>query len=128
MAKPKSISTYQSELKRMVKERTGKDCDPWLVPQLRATAMNMVMLDKIQRELEDESSLLLSVSGSMGQMKNEAHPLLAHYDKLQRTLTIQFEALGLNYRTTPSKVTENTKQGGEEHDKLTSLLSDITNT
>lgn len=60
----------------------------------------------------------------MGQMKNEVSPLLPHYDKLQRTLLMQFEALGLNYSTTPSKVKEDTKKGVDtEKDGLSNMLT-----
>lgn len=111
MPKQKTAKQYEAELRRMIKARTGADCEPWLAPQIRTTAMNMVMLDKIQEELTDMDSLITLVPGSMGQMKNEVSPLLPHYDKTQRTLLMQFEALGLNYSTTPSKVKEDTKKG-----------------
>lgn len=124
MAKEKTNKQYESELRRMIKARTGADCEPWLMPQIRATAMNMVMLDKVQNELTDMTSLITPVPGSMGQIKNEVSPLLPHYDKLQRTLLMQFEALGLNYSTTPSKVKEDTKKGVDtEKDGLSNLLS-----
>ena len=123
MAEPKTVKQYEAELRRMIKARTGADCEVWLKPQIRATAMNMVMLDKIQDELTDMDSLITPVPGSMGQLKNEVSPLLPHYDKLQRTLLMQFEALGLNYSTTPSKVKEDTKRGVDtEKDGLTKLL------
>ena len=125
MAKTKTAHAYELELRKMIKHRTGTDMEPWLLPQVRATAGNMVMLDKVQKELEDTSKLVTIMSGSTGQYKNEVSPLLPYYDKLQRTLLMQFEALGLNYRTTPSKVKEDTKKGGEEHDKLGQLLNDI---
>ena len=114
----KTSKQYVSELRRMIKARTGADCEPWLAPQIRTTAMNMVMLDKIQDELTDMDSLITLVPGSMGQMKNEVSPLLPHYDKTQRTLLMQFEALGLNYSTTPSKVKEDTKKGVDEEDPM----------
>lgn len=101
----------------MIKSRTGADMEPWLLPQVRATAANMVMLDKVQNELLD-GDLVTLVPGSMGQMKNEVSPLLPHYDKMQRTLLMQFEALGLNYSTTPSKVKEDTKKGVDEEDPM----------
>lgn len=125
MGKVKTAHAYELELRNMIKARTGADFDPWLTPQLRATAMNMVLLDKIQDELVDEKTLIFTLPGSQGQEKKDAHPLLAHYDKLQRTLIQQFEALGLNYRSTPSKIKENVKKGGEEHDKLGRLLTEI---
>ena len=51
MAKTKTAKQYEAELRRMIKARTGADMEPWLLPQVRATAANMVMLDKVQAEL-----------------------------------------------------------------------------
>ena len=113
----------------MIKSRTGADMEAWLLPQVRATASNMVMLDKVQAELEATDSLVTLVSGSMAQMKNEVSPLLPYYDKMQRTLMLQFEAIGLNYKTTPSKVKEDTKKGVDtEKDGLSNLLTQARDT
>ena len=112
MAKQKTAHAYELELRKMIESRTGAKMEMWLMPQVRATAMNQVMLAQIQEELTNGSRKLADWGdGSTGQMKFEAHPLLPHYDKLQRTLLMQFEALGLNYSTTPSKVKEDTKKG-----------------
>lgn len=111
MARIKTAHAYELELRKMIKSRTGADMELWLLPQVRATASNMVMLDKVQRELEKADNLVTPMPGSQGQMKNEVSPLLPHYDKMQRTLLMQLEALGLNYSTTPSKVKEDTKKG-----------------
>ena len=118
MAKQRTAHAYELELRKMIKSRTGADMEPWLLPQVRATAANMVMLDKVQEELLDLDNLVAPVSGSMGQYKNEVSPLLPYYDKMQRTLLMQFEALGLNYKTTPSKVKEDTKKGVDEEDPM----------
>ena len=118
MAKERTAHAYELELRKMIKSRTGAEMEPWLLPQVRATAGNMVMLDKIQAELENEKDLVTLVAGSMAQMKNEVNPLLPYYDKLQRTLLMQFEALGLNYKTTPSKVKEDMKKGVDEEDPM----------
>ena len=123
MAKKKTAQGYEKELRDMIETRTGAKCEAWLTPQIRTTAMNEVMLDKVHDELLD-TSLIQLVPGSMGQMKNEVSPLLPHYDKLQRTLLMQFEALGLNYSTTPSKVKEDTKKGVDtEKDGLSNMLN-----
>lgn len=118
MAKTKTAHAYELELRKMIKSRTGADMELWLLPQVRATASNMVMLDKVQRELEKADDLVTLMPGSQGQMKSEVSPLLPHYDKMQRTLLMQFEALGLNYSTTPSKVKEDTKKGVDETDPM----------
>ena len=125
MAKPKTAHAYELELRKMIESRTGAKMEMWLLPQVRATAMNQVMLDQIQDELCNGSRKLADWGdGSTGQMKFEAHPLLPHYDKLQRTLLMQFEALGLNYSTTPSKVKEDTKKGVDaEKDGLANMLT-----
>ena len=111
MAKQRTAHAYELELRKMIKSRTGADMELWLLPQVRATASNMVTLDKVQRELEKADDLVTLMPGSQGQMKSEVSPLLPHYDKMQRTLLMQLEALGLNYSTTPSKVKEDTKKG-----------------
>jgi hypothetical protein len=121
MPKAKTKSQYITELKKMVKARTGKPCELWLLPQIDLTANNMVMIDKISEEL-DGKDLVSMVAGSMGQVKAEVNPLVPYYDKLQRTLLMQLEALGLNYNITPAKVTENTKSGGKDQDKLMATL------
>ena len=124
MAKQRTAHAYELELRKMIKSRTGADMEAWLLPQVRATASNMVMLDKVQRELEDTDRLVTMVPGSMQQIKNEVSPLLPYYDKMQRTLMLQFEAIGLNYKTTPSKVKEDTKKGVDtEKDGLSNLLT-----
>ena len=119
MSKKRTAHAYELELRKMIKSRTGAEMESWLLPQVRATAMNMVMLDKVQETLIDEDTdLMITASGSMGQMKQDAHPLLTHYDKLQRTLIQQFQALSLNYNATPSKVKEDTKKGVDEEDPM----------
>ena len=125
MAKQKTAHAYELELRKMIESRTGAKMEPWLKPQVRATAMNMEMLDKIQEGLcNGKKDIADWFDGSTGQMKFEAHPLLPHYDKLQRTLLMQFEALGLNYSTTPSKVKEDTKRGVDsEKAGLTSIIN-----
>ena len=126
MAKQRTAHAYELELRKMIKSRTGADMEPWLLPQVRATASNMVMLDKVQRELEQADDLVTLVPGSQGQMKSEVSPLLPHYDKMQRTLLMQFEALGLNYSTTPSKVKEDTKKGVDETDPMANFYKNAT--
>lgn len=125
MAKQRTAHAYELELRNMIKHRTGADMEPWLLPQVRATAGNMVMLDKIQEELESTKDLVSLVPGSMAQMKNEVNPLLPYYDKLQRTLLMQFEALGLNYKTTPSKVKEDAKKGMNEEDPMVQFYKNM---
>ena len=130
MARPKTAHAYELELRKMIEARTGAKMELWLMPQVRATARNEVMLDQIQDELVNGPKKLADWGdGSTGQMKFEAHPLLSHYDKLQRTLLMQFEALGLNYSTTPSKVKEDTKKGVDaEKDGLSNLLTQARDT
>lgn len=121
MAKRMTIKQYEAELKKLIKERTGRDFEVWLLPQIRSTAKNEYILDKVTEEL-DNSDLTTIGIGSTGQQKTEVNPLLPYFDKLNRTLIAQFEALGLNYNTTPKKVTENTKQGGTDTDLLSETL------
>lgn len=119
-AKKKTVDEYIDELKKMVELRTGKAFDPWLLPQLRATAMGMMMLDKIQDKLAD-SEITILMTGSMGQQKTEVNPLLDKYINFQRTLISQFQALGLNYNTAKGKV--GGAAGAEDDDPVLAALT-----
>ena len=104
--KAKKIGDYVEELTKMIELRTGNAFDIWLTPQLRATAMNMVILDKLQSEL-DKADLLTFTTGSMKQPKREVNPLIEKYISIQKTLMDQFQALGLNYNTAKGKIPTN---------------------
>ena len=121
MAKRKTATTYEEEIIKMIKDRNGV-FDEWLRPQVEGAAMNRVLLAQIHEEITQATNLTIIVDGSMGQKKKEAHPLLAVYDKMQRTLLLQYEALGLNYKTTPSKVSESTKKQTQEDDPFIRVL------
>ena len=109
MAKIKSKSAYEKELKNMIESRTGKKFDPFLLPQVKAAAGMMRMIDKIDEQLDKEDLTYLEV-GSAEQMKKVVNPLLSVYDKSQRTLNQLLTSLGLTYGATPSKITESTKE------------------
>ena len=125
MAKQKTAHAYELELRKMIKSRTGADMETWLLPQVRATAANMVMLDKVQAELLDTKELVKVMPGSTSQIKNEVNPLRPYYDKMQRTLMLQFEAIGLNYKTTPSKVKESAKKNEVKDEPISEYLDGI---
>lgn len=116
------MDDYQAELRNMVESRTGVPCEPWLYPQIRAAAANMVLMDKMLDELLDLDGLVCEMEGSNKQPKKELNPLLPVWDKAQRTLMMQLECLGLNYKATPSKVKEDTRKGVSENDGLINIL------
>lgn len=118
MAKQKkNVQTYEKEIVKMIEARNGA-FDYWLTPQVEGAAMNRVILAQIHEEITEASSLTITASGSMGQEKREPHPLLAVYDKMQRTLLLQYAALGLNYNATPSKINEPTGKAAKEDEPL----------
>ena len=116
MAKKKT-SDYIDELKEMITHRNDGVLDPWLMPMLRATAMNMVILDKMQEQLEKED-ITNSMTGSMGQQKIDVHPLLDKYDRMQNTLIRQFDMLGL---TAKGKGSSSADDPGDEDPVLAAL-------
>lgn len=120
MAKKKTTSDYIDELKEMVVEaHDGKPFPGWLLPQLRSTAMNMVILDKLQDAIDKEESLTSSMTGSMGQQKIEVNPLLGQYYKAQQVLMDQFTLLGLTM-----KGKKNNGGGDEQEDPMASLYTE----
>lgn len=90
----KSAQDYEEEIKQMIIECKG-ECKLWYMLQIRSTAMNLAILDRVQREILSAKDLIKTKSGSTGQIKSEVNPLLPYYDRLQNTLLKQFKALGL---------------------------------
>ena len=110
----KKLSYYENRLRSMIKERRKIDeVEPWLEAQLEAAAMNWQMVAKLHDELE--SNILLSYeNGSQGQTKAVANPLLTMYKEMQGTHILHMEALGLNYKTLPSKMKESVSNVSED--------------
>jgi hypothetical protein len=117
MAKSKTNS-YIDELRELIEKRNERGFDPWLMPMLRSTAMNMVILDRLQEELE-KNDMTTSMTGSMGQQKIDVNPLLDKYDKMQNTLIKQFEKLGL----TASNKDSGGNADADDEDPVLAVLS-----
>ena len=115
---PTTIGGFENLLIQMIEKRTAAEFDIFLMPQVTACAPCWMMTNRVHRDLMRESSLTVHVEGSKGQWSDEPHPLLPYYLKLQAELRLQFEALGLNYRATPSKITEPTKKGLDADDPM----------
>lgn len=112
-----SYKSYYNTLVKMIEKRTGAEFDIFLTPNVETAAKCWQMLDKMHEELIAGDMTSLEV-GSMGQQKTIIHPLIPAYNQLHRTMLEHFEALGLNFRSTPSKMTENTKRGLDADDPM----------
>ena len=115
---PTTIGGYENLLIRMIEQRTSAEFDEFLFPQVTACAQTWMVMNRVYKDLMKEKTLIDMVIGSKDQQKNEVNPLLPYYLKLQAELRLQFEALGLNYRATPSKIKEDTKKGVDEDDPM----------
>lgn len=123
---PTTIGGYENLLIRMIEKRTGAEFDEFLLPQVSACAQTWMMSNRVHRDLMKAHSLVDTVLGSKDQYKDEVNPLLPYYLKLQAELRLQFQALGLNWNTTPSKIKEDTKKGVDtEKDVLMSRISEV---
>ena len=120
MAKKSTTQDYITELRTMIENKNDGAFDPWLMPMLRATAMNMVILDKLQEAIEKEDSLTQSMTGSMGQQKIEVNPLLGQYYKAQQVLMDQFAKLGLTMKDNAGKQ----KSDDDGNDPMASLYNE----
>lgn len=120
----KNVKYYERLLKKKVTARTGKEFEEFLEPQLHAAALCLQMLEKVHEELMT-GKLVTKVQGSKEQWYDEVNPLMPTYKELQRTITLHYEALGLNYKSRPKNITDNTKKGGTEQDRLLNTLEAI---
>ena len=126
---PTTIGGSENLLISMIEKRTGSEFDEFLLPQVSACAQTWMMLNRVHRDLMKATSLVDTVWGSQNQQKDEVNPLLPYYLKLQAELRLQFQALGLNWNATPSKIKEDTKKGVDaEKDGLTNLLNQARDT
>ena len=116
------LNGYIEELKNAIEQRTGEKFQIWMMPQLRAAASNMVILDRIQDAIIEEEALTNSMTGSMGQQKIEVNPLVDKYNTLNRTLMDQFKALGLNLNTAKGKVSGGGSADSQDDDPLAAML------
>ena len=122
----KQLIDYEKRLRAMVMQRRNIDeVEPWLEAQLEAAAMNWQMVAKLHEEL-CKGQMLSYENGSSGQTKAVANPLLTMYKEMQRTHIMHMEALGLNFKTLPAKMTESGARGGTDaNDPLVELLQGI---
>lgn len=124
MAKRK-LGYYEKRLREMVKERRQiEDVEPWLDAQIEGAAMNWQMMVSLHDEIS-KGELISYENGSMGQTKAIVNPLLAMYRDLQRNHTMNLEALGLNFKTLPKKMTEPTSKGADKNDPLMQFLDGV---
>lgn len=119
MARKKTLRQHTEELRRRIESRMGT-VEDFLEPQIEEAARYKMLLERFFDELVEADLTMLEV-GSQGQSKTVVNPLLAQYDKMHRSLAADLTALGLNYNTTPSKVTENTKKDATADDPLAQM-------
>lgn len=119
----KTLKHYTTLLTEMVTTRTGTP-DAWLRCQIDNTARTWLLCESMFTQLTREGFTSIEV-GSMGQQKTVVNPLLTQYNQMQRTLTSQFESLGLNYNATPSKVNDATPKGSGPSDPMVDFFTSL---
>lgn len=112
---------YERQYRDMITRMRG-EWDAFLLPLVESAAQNRVMIDKIHEELTgDGAPLSWMEAGSMAQNKTVANPLLAQYDKSQKTQILFYKAMGLSYDASPLKISGN-RGGKDETDPMTEYL------
>ena len=121
----KKLEYYENRLRSMIKERRSiSDVEPWLEAQVEGCAMNWQMMVNLHEEIM-KGQLISYENGSSGQTKSIVNPLLTMYKELQRTHILHLEALGLNFKTLPKKMTESATKGGDKGDAMMQFLASI---
>lgn len=134
MAKPKSIKTYAEELWKDIEEQRGER--PRMLRHLvEKTASDQRHLAIIDEEIDEEiklgkeselHGLVRMVWGSQGQQKQEVNPLLAHRDKVSRTITDDLKELQLTANSVYKKKEQrHLNDEDKEHDPTAEYFSSI---
>ena len=121
----RKLEYYENRLRSMIKERRSiSDVEPWLEAQIEGASMNWQMMVNLHEEIM-KGQLISYENGSSGQTKSIVNPLLTMYKELQRTHILHLEALGLNFKTLPKKMTEPTSKGGDKDNPLKEFLESM---
>ena len=121
----KKLSYYENRLRAMIKERRKVDeLESWIEAQVEAAAMNWQMMANLHDEIL-KGDFVKYEKGSMGQSKMVVNPLLSTYRDVQRTHILHLEALGLNFKTQPKKMTESGAIGVNEDDPMVQFFKGI---
>lgn len=114
---------YEEQFKAMITKMRG-EFDVFMTPLVESAAQNRVMIDKIHDELtSDGAPLSWMEAGSMAQNKTVANPLLAQYDKCQKTQILFYKAMGLSYDASPVKISGN-RSSKDEVDPFAAFMGD----
>ena len=113
----KNVQYYERILKKSVEARTGKKMEDWLEPQLHAAALCWQMLEHLHESIISKPPVK-PTQGSKEQWYDEPNPLLPNYKELQRAITLHYEALGINFKSKPANITEDTKKVDEEDNPM----------
>ena len=121
----RKLEYYENRLRSMIKERRSIEyVEPWLEAQIEGAAMNWQMMVNLHEEIM-KGQLISYENGSSGQTKSIVNPLLTMYKELQRTHILHLEALGLNFKTLPKKMTESATKGGDKDNPLKEFLDSM---
>jgi hypothetical protein len=119
----KPVKDYEKRIRKAIYERR-KTVDSWLDLQIEKTARLWQMRDRLAAELDEERSFMRFGQGSTKQMTETIDPRLTSLEKLERTLTADLTALGLNYNSTVSKMKEGAASGIDtEREGLSGVLN-----
>lgn len=124
MAKLKSIKTYIEELWLDIEAQRGER--PRMLRHLvEKTAKDQRHLDDIDNRLVDADFTTLQI-GSTGQQKTEVNPLLAHRDKVSRTLLDDMKELQLTAGSVYKKKEQrHLNDEDKEHDPTAEYFNSI---
>lgn len=121
--KIRSIKTYIEDIWQDIEEQRGER--PRMLRHLvEKTAADQRHLAQIDAQLKDSEYTSLVV-GSTGQQKTEINPLLAHRDKVSRTITDDLEALQLTARSLWKKKESKADRSDLENDPTAEYFSSI---
>lgn len=125
LMKAKDIIYYEEQLRNELQDRIG-EVAPWTESLIHDLAEQMVERDRESEEIE-RTGRTWDCWDKNQNPKKEQNPHVNLKKETVRSIGILREHLGLSFKATPRKITENTRKGGEEHDKLAGLLNDISN-
>lgn len=118
---------YEERLRQQIQARLAREPEPWMDELISTTAQLLVDRDECRKEIRETGRTWDSWDKNMNP-KKESCPHIAHEKDIMRTLDGYFQALGLSFKATPSKIKDDTHKGIDESDPMVGFYKNSANT
>lgn len=118
-----TLEEYEAQYRSDVLDRENK-VDAWKESLIHELAEMKAERDEMMADINKHGRLMEKIDKNMNTYY-ESNPLYVHVKALDQTISVWRDKLGLSNTVSPTRIKENTKQGGDKQDRLQSTLDKL---